>query len=174
MEEENLKMENEHAPIVVRQARAEDAAQLREHCFSANTLAEVQARIAEALQAAQEGQQELLVAEVKGTVVGTGTLIRYTHPLYTHRGQVVSLVVHPAYQRQGIARRIVEALSDRARSAGLEILETSCRGGTPAEQVYARLGFVEYGRLPRGIKETWDTYRVYDEVFFYMPLKDDR
>jgi hypothetical protein len=54
---------------------------------------------------------------------------------------------------------------------GLEILEVGCRGGTPAEAVYPRLGFVECGRLPRGIVEPWGACQAYDEVSFYMPIQ---
>jgi GNAT superfamily N-acetyltransferase len=163
-------MSNDKNTIAVRLARPEDAAQLRENCFSANTLAEVEARIADAMRMYEQGTQALFVAEVDGTVVGTGTLVRNTHPLYAHRGEVVGLVVHPHYQRRGIARRIVEAVRDQAAAWELEILEVGCRGGTPAEQVYRRLGFIECGRLPRGIKEPYGEQRVYDEVSFYMPL----
>ena len=55
-------------------------------------------------------------------------------------------------------------------SMGIEILEVGCRGGTPAEEVYRRLGFIECGRLPGGIVEPWGERRAYDEVSFYMPV----
>jgi GNAT superfamily N-acetyltransferase len=163
-------MPDDTAMVLVRPVRPADAAQLREHCLSVNTLAEVEAHIAEAIEEYASGTQILLVAEVDGTVVGTGTLIHRAHPLYAHRGEVGGLVVDPDYQRRGVARRIVEAIRDRAASIGLEILEVRCRGGTPAELVYPRLGFVECGRLPRGIVEPWGEGRVYDEVSFYMPV----
>ena len=159
--------------VVVRPVEPGDAAELRENVFSRNTMAEVEERIAENVRAFQESTQVLLVVEVGGVVVGTGTLVRKTHPLYAHRGEVVGLVVHPDYRRRGIARRIVEVICDRAASWKLEILEVGCRGGTPAEQVYQRLGFVECGRLPRGIQEPWGDHRVFDEVSFYMPLRSE-
>jgi GNAT superfamily N-acetyltransferase len=99
------------------------------------------------------------------------TLVRNAHPLYAHRGELASLVVHPNYQRQGIARRLVEEVCEYGASVGLEILETGCRGGTPAEDIYPRLGFREYGRLPGGIVEPWGDRQVFDEVSFYMPMK---
>jgi hypothetical protein len=134
---------------------------LREHCFSANTLTEVEVRIAAAIEGRAAGVQILLVAEVDGSVVGTGTLIRNAHPLRAHRGELSSLV---------IARRIVETIREHAASLSIEILEVSCRGGTPAELVYPHLGFVEYGRLPHGIVEPYGEGRAYDEVYLYMPL----
>jgi hypothetical protein len=53
---------------------------------------------------------------------------------------------------------------------GVEILEIGVRGGTPAEEVYRRLGFAEYARLPGGIKEPWDGGGVFDEVLLYLPV----
>ena len=160
-----------NAPIVVRPVTSEDAAQLRDNCFSANTLAQVQALIADAVQACERGTQVLLVAVVDRLVVGTGTLTRNSHPLRAHRGELGGLVVHGNNQRRGVARRIVEAVLDRAASTGLEILVVGCRGGTPAEEVYPRLGFVECGRLPRGLMEAYGEQRIYDEVSFYVPLE---
>ena len=159
--------------IIIRPVRPEDAKDLRENCFSANTLAEVQERIAESLQGAKEETQVLFVAEAGGTVVGTGTFVRNTSPLYAHRAEVGGLVVHPDYQRQGIARRLVAQIAEIAASMGLEMLEIGCRGGTPAEEVYRRLGFIEWGRLPRGLAEPWGEHKVYDIVRFYMPLPTD-
>jgi GNAT superfamily N-acetyltransferase len=156
--------------IVVRPVRRADAAQLRENCFSANTLDQVEQLIDDRLNASDEGMGILLVAEVDGLVVGTGTFTRNAHSLRAHRGEVGGLVVHPAYQRRGIARRIVEDIRERAASMGVEILEIGCRGGTPAEVVYPRLGFIECGRLPRGLLEPSAEGRAYDEVSFYMPL----
>ena len=156
--------------INVRPIHPQDAADLRESIFSANALDEVEARIAENVRAFARGTEVHLVAEIGGTVVGTGGLVRKTHPLHAHRGELVSLVVHPDYQRRGIARRIVEEVRRYAASMGIELLEVGCRSGTPAEQVYPRLGFVECGRLSRGIIEPWGAHTAYDEVSFYMPI----
>ena len=164
--------------MLIRPVELADAADLRKNCFSANTLAEVEERITNNLRAYREGTEVHLVAEVDGVVVGTGGLVRKAHPLHAHRGELVSLVVHPDYQRRGIARRIVTDLRHHAQEFGLTLMEVSCRGGTPAEQVYERLGFVECGRLPAGIlragiMEPWNEGRVYDEVSFYMSVDVD-
>jgi acetyltransferase len=156
--------------VIIRPVEPRDAEQLCENCFSMNTPAEVQARIESEIRAREQGSGILLVAEVGGVVIGTATLIRNTHPLYSHRGELASLVVHPDYQRRGIARHLVEGICTHAVSMGLEILLTNCRGGTPAENVYPRLGFREYGRLPRGIVESWGERQAFDETFFYMPV----
>ena len=157
--------------IIVRPVEPRDAVQLRENCFSANTLAEVKADIVERVQGFEQGTLVHLVAEVDGIVVGTGILTRNEHPFKAHRGTVGSLVVHPDYQRRGIARRIIRAMHGFAAEMGIDLLEVGCRGGTPAEQVYPRLGFVECGRFPRGLIEPWGERLAFDEVSFYMPVE---
>jgi ribosomal protein S18 acetylase RimI-like enzyme len=115
-------MSNNINEAIVRPVEPEDAAQLRENCFSMNTLVQVERRIAVAVEAFDQQLQALFVAQVEGEVVGTGTLVRKTHPLYAHRGELSSLVVHPHYQRQGIARRIVEVVCEEAGRWGIEIV----------------------------------------------------
>jgi len=158
---------------IIRPVRTEDAADLRENCFSRNALEEVQEQVADAIRTAEQGTQVLLGAEVEGRVVGTGAVVRKTHPFYAHRAAVGGLVVHPRYQRQGIARQIVDQIRALAATMDLEILEVGCRGGTPAEAVYRHLGFVECGRLPGGIVEPYEGGQTYDEVSFYMPVRRD-
>jgi GNAT superfamily N-acetyltransferase len=102
-------------------------------------------------------------------VVGLASLRRKQHPLCRHRADLVDMVVSGAYQGRGIARRLIKALREHAAQIGVSVFETSVRGGTPAEQVYRRVGFQEYGRLPGGIVETWGEHGVYDEVLFWMP-----
>jgi GNAT superfamily N-acetyltransferase len=161
--------------VMVRPVKPEDAVQLRENCFSMNTLAEIEADIAERVKAFEAGTLVHLVAEVQdseGTsgVVGTAILTRNEHPLMAHRGKVGSLVVHPDYQRRGIARRIIETMCDYAAEMGIEFLEVGCRGGTPAEKAYPRLGFIECGLFPRGLIEPWGDHLAFDHVSFYMPV----
>lgn len=58
--------------------------------------------------------------------------------------RITTLVVHPAHQRQGIARRLVqEALR---RGAGLVFSVQAGAGNAPALALYHGLGFVEYRR----------------------------
>ena len=158
---------------IIRPVRPEDAADLRENCFSANALEEIEADIEQRIEAFAQGVLVHLVAEVDGTVVGTGILTRNENPLMPHRGKVGSLVVDPAYQRRGIARQIVAEMHVYAASMGFEFLEIGCRGGTPAEQVYPRLGFIECGRFPRGLIEPWGDRLVFDQVSFYMPVREE-
>lgn len=159
------------AKVVVRVVRPEDAAMLQRNCFIRNTIEEMAAQIDENLQGYAAGEVLPLVAEVDGAVVGSAMLRRKIHPLWRHRAELLGMVVCGVYQRRGIARRLIKALRDHAAQMGVTIFETDVRGGTPAEEVYRRVGFQEYGRLPGGIVEPWGECGIYDEVLFWMPTK---
>jgi len=158
--------------LCIRPVTLDDVASLRENCFSMNTLEQIQGLVQQNLTPFEEGKRVHLVAEVAGKVIGTVTLTREEHPLESHRAELSSLVVHPDYQRRGIARCLVEVSKSYARDMGIEILEVSCRGGEVAETVYRHLGFIEWGRLPRGLVEPWGDHAVYDVVHFYQPLTE--
>src|SRR2546421_13009097 len=111
------------------------------------------------------------VAEVDGTVVGSANLARETHRLTRHRATWGGVVVCGHYQGRGIARALLQETLAQASSWGIELLTVGVRGGTPAEEVYRRLGFREYARLPGGLKEARDSKMlVFDEVMLYMPI----
>lgn len=138
-----------NAHIVVRLAKPSDAPELQAHCFPMASVTAVREEIEENVQEFSSGKRIQLVAQVGGSVIGTVIFIRDAHPLRAHRGGLFSLVTAEAYQGQGVARRLVTEICNRASSLGIKILEISCRASTPAEDVYRRLGFTEYGRLPQ-------------------------
>lgn len=145
-----------------------DAAQLQANCMPRATVEEIRHWIPEELRAYEAGEKVPLVAIVDGEVRGTATLVRREHRLVRHIAGLAGVVVDHRYWRRGIARGLFAELSARAAAMGIELLTISCRAGTTAETVYRRLGFTEYGRLPRGIKEP--SGRVYEDVFLYKPL----
>jgi GNAT superfamily N-acetyltransferase len=158
--------------VQVRPVRSEDASDLRKACFPRNTLEEVQAQIAGNIERYGEQKGVQLVAVIDGKVIGTMTLIRNAHALFAHRADLYSILVDVNHQRQGMARRMLEESRRIAGGMDIEILETSCRAGTGAETAYARMGFIEYGRLPRGIIEPWGERQVFDQVYYYLPPDD--
>ncbi|MEM7128264.1 MAG: GNAT family N-acetyltransferase [Chloroflexota bacterium] len=156
--------------ITIRAVTMEDAEQLQKNCFSAMRLEQVQKALRNTLVASAEGKEYQVVAEVNDEVVGCATLIRDTHPLRSHRAGLFGIVVHPHHQKKGIARQLVDSLSEQAQAVGIKILETSARADTGADLVYPRLGFTEYGRLPRGLLQPDGEKQVFDEVYFYRAL----
>jgi len=154
----------------IRPVALSDADDLYANCFSRSTPAKVVNRVKANIAMHEAGEGIQLVAVVDGVVVGSAMLKRNTHPLYRHRAEWLDVVVHGDFRRQGIARRMIAAGRQHALDLGIEIVETSCRAGTPAEQAYARMGFLEYGRLDRGIVEPDGS--AFDEVFYRTPLVD--
>jgi len=66
-----------------------------------------------------EAVQEFVVAETPdGTIVGCGAL----HVFWEDLGEVRTLAVDPAWQRQGVGEAMVASLEDRARRLGLKRL----------------------------------------------------
>jgi N-acetylglutamate synthase-like GNAT family acetyltransferase len=158
--------------FVVRLVTLDDAAELHSNCYPMNTPDQIQTLINQSLEQAAAGMGAHLVAELNGVVVGTVNLELHPHGLKLHRATVTGLVVSQAYTRRGIARMLVQACRVEATKLGCTILEISCRAGEPPELIYPKLGFIEYGRLPMGLKESWGAYREYDEVMYYMPVLD--
>jgi GNAT superfamily N-acetyltransferase len=159
------------ADISVRVVRPEDAASLHANCLSGWPAELVCEEIARDLQLFAEGTSVHLVAVADGMVVGTAHLNRRAHRLQRHRAEFERVVVYPPYQRRGVARRLLGEARRRATAMGVTILETATRGGTAAEVVFRRLGFVEHGRLPGGFL---DKGRVFDHVLLHLRLVDDR
>jgi AraC-like DNA-binding protein/predicted N-acetyltransferase YhbS len=164
--------ENMQERVIIRIMHEADADDLWENVFSANTPNEVKKRIAKCQKAYAEGMAIPLVAEVDGHVIATTYVKFEKNSLHEHIGTLFDVVVHPTFQRMGIARRLLEESKKLAAEKGKTMLCVSCIGGNDSETVYRKLGFIEYGRLPSGLVFPWGNYDTYDEVMFYMPVTD--
>ena len=154
--------------VNIRRVELGDASDLQRKCYPMNTLEQIDEMVRHSLTQTAAGVGAHFVAEMDGAVVGTGCLEVQQHDLRRHRATVMGLVVSEAYTRRGTARRLIQVCREEAARLGCTILEISCRAGEPPEFIYPRLGFMEYGRLPRGLKESWGDGREFDEVLFYM------
>ncbi|MEU5030337.1 GNAT family N-acetyltransferase [Streptomyces milbemycinicus] len=87
---------------------------------------------------------------------------------YRHSAEIQQVMTHPAARGRGIGRRLVSALIDDVRAAGLELLLLGVRGNNHgAIALYEDLGFREWGRLPSGIAvgdERFDDVKMYLEL----------
>lgn len=102
----------------VRRAQATDAADLCRNCFPEQTLPEVENYLSWCLSRAVRGRLVRLVVEVEGQVVASGQLA-----IHRGRGEIASLVVAPAYRRQGMGTALLQALMTEARQRQVEVLE---------------------------------------------------
>ena len=78
------------------------------------------------------------------------------------------MLVHPAAQRQRIARRLMLALEGEALRRGRTLLVLDTRAGDGSNALYRSLGYVEAGRIPRYARSS--TGRLDDTVLYYKEI----
>ncbi|MFC4858404.1 GNAT family N-acetyltransferase [Actinophytocola glycyrrhizae] len=132
------------------------------------TRAQTDAWLADVLADVRRGDGALVLATVDGTVQAMGTWRRERPPVFRTSAEVAKVMAHPAARGLGLGRRVVSALVDHARRAGLELLTLGVRGNNHGTiQLYEELGFREWGRLPNRIVVGADRF---DDVKMMLPL----
>ncbi len=122
---------------VIRPACLDDAEALQKHCYTDASLDKVRTYLAWCLRQREKGRIVRLVAKVNGQAVGNVQLT-----VWGSTGEIGSLIVGQAYRRQGLARRMLSSLIDRAQELGLDALELDVSTNEPDLQAfYRRLGF---------------------------------
>lgn len=103
------------------------------------------------LPAIHTGGRRLLVARERDTrrIVGTVQLVLDQPPNGAHRAEVSKLLVHPQARRQGAARTLMQVLEQQARAERRTLLVLDTNEDSPAERLYASLGFQRIGVVPR-------------------------
>lgn len=90
-------------------------------------------------------------------------------PNQPHRADVSKLLVHRRARGRGLGGRLMQAIEDAAREAGLQLLTLDAKRGTPAEQLYRRLGWTAAGSIP-GYALDPDGRALHDTVIFYKRI----
>jgi len=115
-----------------------DAGALKRACYPDTPLEDVQDYVTWCLHPSRQSWIARLVVEVDGEVVGNAQLT-----VWDQVGEIGSVVVVPAYRRQGLARRLITALTAEAQARGLAELEIWVRQDQPAiEGFYQQMGFL--------------------------------
>ena len=110
----------------------------------------------------------ILIARDDEGIVGTVQLEPSWAPNQPHRADVIKLLVHRRARGNGVARALMQELERRAIEKRFTVLVLDTCKGTPAERLYASLGWVSIGAVPN--------YALYpdgspcDAVFFYRQL----
>jgi len=93
-----------------------------------------------------DARHHLAVALAGGQVVGMASGVHYVHPDKPPELWVNEVGVTPAHRRQGIARRLLQALFERAQALGCaEAWVTTEVTNGPARKLYAAAGGEEAG-----------------------------
>ena len=90
----------------------------------------------------------LVVARQDQQIAGTVQLDLAMPPNQPHRGEIRKLLVHPSARRHGVARALMIEIEEQARAASRRLL-TLDTASAAAEQLYASLGYVRVGEIPR-------------------------
>jgi len=113
---------------------------------------------------------EMLGAFDGDEIVGMAGLLVRTGLKEAHKGVLVSMYVRPAARRRGVGRLLAEAIIELARER-VELLHLAVvSGNESARQLYASLGFVEYGIERKSLKQGG---RYYDEILMAKDLAPD-
>jgi GNAT superfamily N-acetyltransferase len=122
------------------------------------------------LPAVQAGSRLVLLARSGRQIVGTVQLDLETPPNQPHRAEVKKLLVHPKARRRGIARLLMAALEERAHEAGRNLLTLDTVTGGAAEPLYASLGYVTSGVIPR-FALNFDSSQLESTTVMYKELR---
>lgn len=98
------------------------------------------------------GNVVLLVAEAAGQVQGTVQLHLATKANAPHRAEVAKLLVHSRVQRQGLGRRLMQAVEEVARQHGRSTLVLDTLQGAGSELLYQSIGYVPVGAIPNFVR----------------------
>lgn len=109
---------------------------------------EAHAYFAEVATAVEDGAVLLFGAESDGRIVGTVQVGMKQMPNQPHRGDLRKLLVHRAARGLGLSRRLMEAAERAAAAGGKTLLVLDTATGSPAEAIYARLGWTAVGVIP--------------------------
>ena len=114
----------------------------------------------------------LLFAALQGNqVVGSVQLVLDTPANQPHRAEVVKLMVHPEHRRQGLARRLMQAVEAAAQVEGRELLTLDTRSDDHAEPLYLSLGYQVVGRIPGYAVDARQPERRDSTTLMYKTLK---
>lgn len=114
---------------------------------------------------AENGWTHFVAVEDSQVVANIAILpSRYFPTGQPHRAELVDIVIAPSHQGTGLLKRLIETAIAHARMSGIMQLETSAWESNPrAVRAYAKVGFLEWGRLPNAVKRDGE----YDDLVFF-------
>ena len=83
-----------------------------------------------------------------GRIVGSTLLERSVNPNSPHRAEIGKVIVHRSLRRRGLAKALMTATEEQARSEGRWMLILDTVAGSAAAALYESLGWVTVGTIP--------------------------
>ncbi|MGD6831362.1 GNAT family N-acetyltransferase [Sutcliffiella halmapala] len=115
-----------------------------------------------------ESENSLFIAKIKDRVVGSVQVHESSSQNGAHRAEIAKMMVHPEFRQQGIARKLMIAAEEKAINDGKTLLVLDTREGTPANNLYISLGYVEVGRIPNYARSADGT--LHTTVIYYKQI----
>ena len=116
------------------------------------------------------GRGGVALVSYDGRVEALGVWTRFTAPVVAQNAEIRKVMTHPDARGRGLARAVVEALTEDARAHGVELLVLDARGNNHgAHALYESLGWHRCGSVPDFIavgNERWD------RVFFSLRVNE--
>ena len=111
-----------------------------------------------------------LVAEIEGDLVATTTVKKNTHVYHPHIFTLYAVVTAPQYQGTGLSKLLFDFVCAWIKEHhGKLLLVDTWENNIGARKFYEKMGFTQYGQLPKGIKER-DSDEFVDFILYYLNL----
>jgi ribosomal protein S18 acetylase RimI-like enzyme len=117
-------------------------------------------------------EQRLATSDVFGafigdTLMGVAGFRRHDGRKSAHKADLWGMYVRSAARKTGVGRRLVEAVVAHAAERVEQLHLTVISDNSGAVRLYETAGFIEYGRLPRGLKQDgWYSDEILMAKFF--------
>lgn len=117
-------------------------------------------------------EQRLAASEVFGafiddTLMGVAGFRRHDGRKSAHKADLWGMYVRSAARKAGVGRRLIDAVVAHAAGRVEQLHLTVISDNSGAVRLYEIAGFVEYGRLPRGLKQDgWYSDEILMARFF--------
>lgn len=93
-----------------------------------------------------------ITAEIDGIPCGSATLYLHAYKKLKHQA-LFSIVVDQKFRGRGVGKTLIQNLEKLAKDFGIEVFYLEVYEGNPAKHLYEKLGFIEFGRHPKFVKE---------------------
>ncbi|TPQ29142.1 N-acetyltransferase [Bradyrhizobium guangdongense] len=117
-------------------------------------------------------EQRLATADVFGafvddTLMGVAGFRRHDGRKSAHKADLWGMYVRSAARKTGLGKRLIDAVLAHAAERVEQLHLTVISDNAGAVRLYESAGFVEYGRLPRGLKQDgWYSDEILMARFF--------
>lgn len=90
---------------------------------------------------------------IHNTLVGCVHYTRCQKQNGSHRAEIEKLLVHPQYQRQGIASLLMQSIEREATKQGIELLVLDTQTGDKSEYFYQKIHYTKSGQIPHFVSD---------------------